>query len=109
MVSNIGDGFGETFPQKWPKVWPHITPDNPPPTPHVLIQQGVSQADFDALKREVQELKKLLQAAKKFDELTGQPHCEIDAKVDLIKKIAKLVGVDLGDVFEQPKLPKNKK
>ncbi len=47
-------------------------------------------------------MKKLLQAAKRFDEATGQPHCEIDEKVRLIKEIAKLVGVELGDVFEHP-------
>jgi hypothetical protein len=59
----------------------------------------VSKADFDALRREVEELKNLLMAAKKFDDATGQPDCEMDEKVALIKKIAAIVGVDLGDVF----------
>ncbi len=60
---------------------------------------SVSRAEFDALRREMEELKKLLTAAKQFDEATGQPDCEMDEKVTLIKAIAKLVGVDLGDVF----------
>jgi len=89
MVSNIGDGYGDMFPQKWPQFYP----------PPVTIMPGVSQADFDALRREVQELKKLLEAAKKFDDATGQRDCEMEEKVKLLKAIAKLVGVDLGDVF----------
>ncbi len=106
MVSNIGDNWPGTLPQKWP----HIFPSEPADTGQkIIIQSGVSQADFDALKREVEELKKLLLAAKEFDEKTGQPHCEMDAKVALIKRIAKVVGVDLGDVFEKPKRKKKSK
>lgn len=89
MVSNIGDAWGSKFPDKWPQF-------NPPPT---QITVGVSQSDFEALRKEVQELKELLKAAKKFDEATGQPDCQMDEKVKLIKAIAKLVGVDIGDVF----------
>jgi hypothetical protein len=94
MVSNIGDGWGGTFPEKFPQFVPYV-----PSYPSVVIQQGVSQADFDALKKEVLELKKLLRAAADFDKATGQPHCEMEDKVKLIKAIAELVGVDLGDVF----------
>ncbi len=87
MVSNIGDEWGKTFPEKWPDFVKPFSPiTNPPP---IIIREGVSQADFDALKKEVEELKKLLIAAKEFDARTGQPHCEMDAKVKLIKEIAK--------------------
>ena len=94
MVSNVGDGWAEKFPDKWPKF-------DPPPaiTSPFVLPSGVSQSDFDALKKEVQELKELLKAAKKFDQETGQPDCEMDEKVKLIKAIAKLVGVDLGEIF----------
>lgn len=64
-----------------------------PPAPEV------SRADFDALKREVEEMKKLLLRAKKYDEETGQPDCEMEDKVALLKKVAQLVGVDLSEVF----------
>src|SRR5262245_24392456 len=94
MVSNIGDGWADKFQEKWPQF-------NPPPPSPFIVQPGVSQADFDALRKEVQELKELLKAAKKFDAATGQPDCEMAEKVKLIKAIAKLVGVDLGDVFEK--------
>ena len=89
MVSNIGDDYADKFPDKWP----HF---NPPP---YIIPSDVSRAEVEALRKEVQELKLLLLAAKKFDEATGQPDCEMEEKVKLIKAIAKLVGVDLGDVF----------
>lgn len=98
MVSNIGDSWTDKFPQNWP----HIQP-------HTYIQTGASQADLNALRREVEELKKLLLAAKEFDKATGQPDCEMDKKVKLIKSIAKIVGVDLGDVFGPAKAKKKKK
>ena len=109
MVSNIGDQWGQQFPQKWPGFVPHpFYPNSGGSTTPYVPPLGVSQTDFDALKKEVEELKKLLRAAKDFDAKTGQPHCEMDAKVKLIKEIAKLVGVDLGDVFESEK-PDDKK
>lgn len=101
MVSAIGDNFKDSFPQKWPQV--------PYPWTQQFTPFQISLADFEALKKEVEELKKLLQAAKKFDDLTGQPHCEMDDKVRMIKEIAKLVGVELGDVFGTPKPKKKKK
>lgn len=91
MVSNVGDSWAQKFPHNWP----HF---NPLPA-HIELIQSVPKAEFDALKKEVQELKELLKAAKKFDQATGQPDCEMDEKVKLIKAIAQLVGVDLGDVF----------
>ena len=60
----------------------------------------VSREEFDALKKEMEELKKLLKAAKEYDEKTGQPDCHMDEKVELIKKIAELVGVDLKGIFD---------
>lgn len=95
MVSNIGDSWAEQFPDKWPKFTPPIiTPD-------------VTREEFNALRNEVIELKKLLEVAKKFDQATGQPDCQMEEKVKLIKAIAKLVGVDLGDVLEPSKPSKD--
>jgi hypothetical protein len=91
MVSNIGDDYADKFPAKWPNFYP---PQQPYPHP-----SGVSDAEFEALKKEVRELKKLLKAAKEYDDATGQPDCEMEEKVKLIKAIAELVGVDLGEVF----------
>lgn len=97
-VSNIGSGWGDTFPNRYPWIQPYTTPC-PLPIPAVI--PGVSQAEFDRLKREVEELRKLLAAAKAFDAATGQPDCEVDEKVALIKRIAEFVGVDLADVLDE--------
>lgn len=95
MVSNIGDGWTNAFPDKWP----HF---NPPP---IIVPPEVSRAEFEALRKEIKELKKLLEAAKQFDKETGQPDCEMNEKVEMIKKIARLVGVNLGDVFDVKQSP----
>lgn len=61
--------------------------------------EPISREDFEALKSEVQELKALLLAAKRFDEATDQADCEMDEKVELIRRVADLVGIDVDDVF----------
>ncbi len=96
VVSNIGDQYGRDFPDRWPGVYPA---PKPPGEPVKIEINSITREEFDALKAEVEELRELLQAAKKFDAATGQPDCEMDAKVELIRKIAEAVGVDLGDVF----------
>lgn len=85
LVSAVGDNFKEQLPKSYPD-WQNLL-------------GSPNRSEFDALKREVQELKKVLEAAKKFDEVTGQKDCEMDDKVALIKKVAEMVGVDLGNVF----------
>jgi hypothetical protein len=101
VVSNIGDSWKDQFPERWPDFVPYIPKvDQPDIQPFCPTPTGPSQSDFDDLKKEVEELKKLLKAAKAYDEATGQPHCEMNEKVDLIKRVAKMVGVNLEDVFD---------
>ena len=83
-VSSIGDNWGKRFPEVYPWAEPLTKPY--PVEKTVIINSGPTQAEFDALKREVQELKELLKAAKKFDEATNQPHCEQEDKIAMIKK-----------------------
>jgi hypothetical protein len=64
---------------------------------------GISREEFDALKREVADMKELLKRAKAYDEKNGEPDCELDEKVALLRRVAQLVGVDLSDVIGQPK------
>jgi hypothetical protein len=54
-----------------------------------------TREEFDKLKVEIEELKKLLIAAKEFDENTGQKDCEAEDKVALLKRIADALGVDI--------------
>lgn len=81
VVSMIGDDWRSKFPSTYPNL------------------SEISRAEFIALKLEVQELKKLLIAAKQFDEVTGQKDCEMEDKIKFIKEIADAVGVDLSEVF----------
>ncbi len=59
-----------------------------------------SQEEFDELKKEVELMKKMLEAAKIYDKDTGQPDCEMEEKIDFLKKVAKLVGVNLEEIFK---------
>lgn len=61
---------------------------------------GVSQKEFDDLKKEVDEMKKLLIRAKLYDEENEEPNCELEDKVAFLRKIAEAVGVDLEEVFK---------
>lgn len=85
--SVIADGWRDQLPYRYPQTFPK-------PSTIVTVPE-ISRTEFDALKREVKELKELLKAAKKFDAATGQPDCEMEEKVALLKQIAKLVGVEL--------------
>lgn len=79
-----------------PKIYPWAVP---PQTETITIKTGPDQAEFDALKKEVEELKKVLKAAKIYDAATGQPDCEEEEKIALLKQIAELVGVDIKEVL----------
>jgi hypothetical protein len=102
VVSNIGDQWRDAFPERYPWYPPYTPlPGIPNPyAPPVIIIPGPTKEEFDALKKEVEALKELLKAAKKFDEETGQKNCEMDEKIDFIKKIAEFVGVDINEVFK---------
>jgi len=101
VVSNIGDYGGGTIPPRYPWVYPHIQPwIDPSRTIGWPGDNQPTQEDFDALKKEVQALKKLLRAGKEFDEATGQADCENADKIAIIRKLAELVGVDLEDVLD---------
>ena len=62
--------------------------------PNVVLQPEVSRAEFETLKRQVEEMTALLKKAREYDDRTGQPDCETDEKVDLLRKVAKLVGIN---------------
>lgn len=92
-VSMIGDHYRD----KW--TIPAYTNIPIGPFPGTLPVVPASQQDVDALRKEVQEMKELLKRAKKYDEDNGEPNCEMDDKVAVLKRVAALVGVDLSDIF----------
>jgi len=61
---------------------------------------SITRAEFNALKKEVMEMKELLKRAKLYDEINNEPNCEIEDKVAILRKIAEMVGIDLNDILK---------
>ncbi len=98
-VSMVGDFYRD----KWnDRPWFPSVPAVPFPNSQTVIHMPsqIAREEFDELKREVADMKELLKRAKEYDERTGQPDCEMDEKMDLLRKVAKLVGVDIDDVLK---------
>ena len=102
VVSLIGDHYND----KW-KTNPFLNPPpniNPNQNTSGIINYSfdlVTKSEFEALRKEVLEMKELLKRAVEYDKKNNQPHCEMDEKVALLKKIAELVGVSLDDIFKK--------
>ena len=105
VVSMIGDHYADKFRPFIRPVDPWITPLEPweveprkPRTP-ISIKPPVSREEFDQLKREVAEMKELLRRAKDYDERNNEPDCEVDEKMEILRKVAEAVGINLDDVL----------
>lgn len=93
VTSFVGDVYRDRWIERYPQTIPQVT------TTGTFVYTGIGREEFDALKREVEEMKELLIAAKRYDEEHGEPDCEMDDKVALLKRVADAVGVDLSEVF----------
>lgn len=93
-VSMIGDYYQT----KWNSYGPNTAVPNAIPGWTTPITSP-SQYEFDALKKEVEQMKELLKRAKKYDEDNGEPNCEMADKVAVLKRVAELVGVSLDEIF----------
>ena len=97
IVSMISEDYYQKYPQRWPEM-----PIPTVSTPSILTISGhPTLADFEALRSEVESLRTLLLKAKKFDKKTGQENCEMGEKVEFVKKLAAMVGVDMYNVFPE--------
>lgn len=106
VVSFIGDHYHEKWDPYKDRFSP-IQPLAPMPTSNPIIvypDPEVSKAEFEKLKKEVEELKILLKKAKIYDEVNNEPDCEIEEKMDFLRKVAALVNIDLDDVFDKKKI-----
>ena len=61
---------------------------------------NVTREEFEKLRQEVHEMKELLRKAKIYDEVNNEKDCEMESKMEFLRKVAKLVGVDLDDVLK---------
>lgn len=115
VVSFMGDHYTDIWKDRypWPQQIPGTIPNQQPYIPDPkkidesilskLFQREITRQEFDDLKKEVEEMKKILTLAAKYDEKNNEPHCEMEQKVDLLKKMAGLFGISLDDVFGKPK------
>jgi len=94
VYSMIGDDWAKRWNEQYPEIFKPVV------TGTLNWPHQVTREEFEALKKEMQELKDLLIQAKKYDEATGQPDCEMEDKVTLIKKMAEFLGVDMGDAVK---------
>lgn len=98
VVSNVGDDYSRRrLPDVWPTQWPPFPTPSSPPLP--LLPKYVKVEEFERLRAEVEQMRRDLEAAKRQDIAEGNPDCEMDDKVKIVKEIARLVGVDLSEVF----------
>lgn len=113
VFSAMGEHYRDKWnPEDWKKQYPQIPhPFQQPGNTNLgdLLHQYNHQAQIDLLKKQLEELRKevlemkeILKVAKDYDERNNEPHCEMEEKVKLLKEVAKLVGVDLRDVFPEP-------
>ena len=114
VTSMISDHYGKKWTDQYPDVFqPKVIPTWPPaqlPQQPTLTQEQIdkllykevplTRKEFDELKKEVQEMKELMLKAIKYDEVNNEPKCAMDEKVELITKIAELVGVDMNEVLK---------
>lgn len=93
VVSFVGDHFQD----KWKPLEPYVNPQST--STSYTFTTAVSKEEFDALKKEVLDMKELLRKAKIYDEVNNEPNCEIEEKMEFLRQVAKLVGIDLDDVI----------
>lgn len=91
IVSMVGDDFTRRLPKDYP--WVPSPSDKDWPEKYKKIIETIEESEVSKLRKEVKELKKLIKAAKIYDKETGQPDCEVEEKVALIRKLAELLGV----------------
>lgn len=73
------------------------------PQPFQQYVQGISQQEFETLKKEVLEMKELLKKAKQYDEKHNEPNCETEEKIKLLREMAKAFGIDLDTLPKENK------
>lgn len=95
VVSFVGADDALTgLEDKWKPWEPYIQPS------YTFTTTGPTQEEFDKLKAEVLEMKELLRKAKIYDEVNNEQDCEIEAKMEFLRQVAKLVGIELDDVLK---------
>ncbi len=104
-VSMIGDHYADKWGKNpwWPG--PPVTPTAPivpwpgnPPAkpPHRNPFDIFKTEEIAILRKEVEELKRLLRRARQYDRDNDQPGCEIEEKMKKLAQVAKIAGYEDG-------------
>lgn len=94
----VSDHYIEKWqPQPWfVPIMPGLPNAAPIPIP---LSELATKQEIEEIRRDVAEMKFLIQRAIKYDKAHDEPHCEIEDKVALLRAVAKAVGVNLDDVI----------
>lgn len=65
-----------------------------------FVNAGPSREEFQRLKAEVEALKVELKKAREQDIQDNAPDCEMKESVEILRKLAQQLGVDLEDIFD---------
>jgi hypothetical protein len=101
VVSAVIDHKTRQWPEVYPNVWPVVNPITPNVYPSGVAQRDSTTIKLDALREEVKELRaqvefllELIPTLKKYDEDNEEPNCEMDEKVELIRNLCEMLGID---------------
>lgn len=101
VVSMAGDWYKDKWSQPDSPFNPIIS--QPITQPYMVHISNITREEFDSLKKEILEMKDLLTRALEYDRRNNEPHCEMEDKVALLKKVAEVFGVDLSEIFGSDK------
>lgn len=104
LVSNIGDKWSKQ--DYWP-AWPGAIPfpDRKESRPYSFrpidtYENIILKERYTQLKEQAEKMKRELEQAKAEDIKNNNPDCEMEDKVIILKKIAKMLDIDLSAVFK---------
>lgn len=82
----------KVVPDPWPTAPPSVVPM---PYPVPALPSPITPA-------EVEEFRKLLDRARRYDRDHNEPDCELEQKKKAIQDLADKLGVDIRDLFDEP-------
>lgn len=96
----IGDYYRTSIPQQWG--WTDKIHVQPAPEPF-QVPDYVTKKELDELKKEMQQVKELLKRAKDYDAKNNEKDCEVEEKMEFLRKVAGLVGIDFDELLGKAK------
>lgn len=99
----FASAVGDHFTKEWtrgvgiPTDWDAIRRINEGLLP--IEKSGVSVVEFERLKQQVKDMTALLKVAVDYDQRTGQPNCEVEQKIEMLRMVASAFKIDLDAIL----------